>query len=406
MGLSEVLCAEHADEAAFLWTYRDRAATDWAYDVAGLAELDERVEAHVDGLRIAGHAGLSKALELLDEGEPGSAFVAMLLAVERSDLRMMAQVLDVAGEGESAREVVAAMAWAPWENVRGVLPGLLSARCPPALHWIGLGACAAHRMDPATALTYALYAEDERLVCRALRTAGQLGRKDLLIAVEDWLERGAESCRAWAAWSAALLGSKRAAALLWGLAEKNGTHGERASVMAARITPIAESLSRIYALAKDGRSRIALAGAAALGDPTLVPWLFDCMSQAEMTRAAGLAFTMITGLDLEAEKFVTEAPDDVAVGPNDDPDDENVAMDPDASLPWPDVPVLQGWWSREKSRFDRGTRYVLGKPLSREALEAIWNEGRQPARDAAAIEMVLGGQTRALAESRRKENGI
>lgn len=400
MGLSEYLCTEHAEEAAFLWTYRDRAATDWAYDAAGLAELDERVEAHVDGLRIAGNAGLAKAQDLLEDGEPGSAFVAMLLAVEQSNLRLMAQVLDMAGEGDSAREIVAALAWAPWENVRGVLPGLFSARCPPALHWIGLGACAAHRMDPGTALTYALYSDDERLAIRALRTAGQIGRKDLLIAVEDWLERGTESCRSWAAWSAALLGSKRAAQVLWSLAEKYDGYRERACAMAARISPIPESLSRIYALANGGRVRVALAGAAAHGDPSLVPWLFDAMGNAETSRIAGLAFTMITGLDLEAEKFTREAPDGFDLGPNDNPDDENMDMDPDASLPWPDVPVLQGWWNREKARFERGKRYVLGKPLARETLEAAWNEGRQPAREAAAIEMVLRGQTRVVGEVR------
>ncbi len=406
MGLSDYLCTEHADEAAFLWTLRDRAVHDWAYNAVGLAELDERVEAHVDGLRIAGDAGLSASFDLLGDDEPGSAFVTMLLSVERSDLRSIAMVLDLAGERPTARELVSALAWAPKDQTVAVLPGLLSARCPPALHWLGLGACVAQRMDPGAALTYALYSDDERLLCRAFRTAGQLGRKDLLNAIEDRLEASSEVCRYWAAWSATLLGSARAPSALWALAAAGGPYAERASAMAARRSAIPDALSRIYALAADGHLREALAGAGALGEPSLAHWLLDAMAEPATSRRAGLAFTMMTGLDLEKEKLEGKAPEDVALGPNDDPEDEDVATDPDASLPWPDAPVLRGWWNRERARFERGTRYLMGKPLTRESFEAVLREGRQPEREAAAVEMVLGGYAKVLGEVRRREIGL
>ena len=44
-------------EAAFLWPLRDAAIRASRYNLRTAAELDDRVEAHIDGLRIAGHAG-------------------------------------------------------------------------------------------------------------------------------------------------------------------------------------------------------------------------------------------------------------------------------------------------------------------------------------------------------------
>ena len=45
---------QHAGEAAFLWTLRDAAGGEPHYKLWELAKLDDRVEAHIDGLRVAG----------------------------------------------------------------------------------------------------------------------------------------------------------------------------------------------------------------------------------------------------------------------------------------------------------------------------------------------------------------
>jgi hypothetical protein len=48
---------QHAEEAAFLWLLRDAAVRAPHYSLKNLADLDNRVEAHLDGLRIAGLEG-------------------------------------------------------------------------------------------------------------------------------------------------------------------------------------------------------------------------------------------------------------------------------------------------------------------------------------------------------------
>ena len=44
---------EHAEKAAIQWSFRDAAVNGHDHDLDDLADLDERIEAHLDGLRIA-----------------------------------------------------------------------------------------------------------------------------------------------------------------------------------------------------------------------------------------------------------------------------------------------------------------------------------------------------------------
>ena len=50
MTIIPTIIEQHAEEAAFLWLQRDDAVRDPHYDLNDLAKLDDRVEAHIDGL--------------------------------------------------------------------------------------------------------------------------------------------------------------------------------------------------------------------------------------------------------------------------------------------------------------------------------------------------------------------
>lgn len=79
---------QHAEQAAFLWMQYDAAlqeprsedpAEEEAQDEK-FQRLVERLEAHLDGLRVAGEAGLAMAEERLAEfREPGELFVVRML---------------------------------------------------------------------------------------------------------------------------------------------------------------------------------------------------------------------------------------------------------------------------------------------------------------------------------------
>lgn len=394
MELERSICEEHAAEAAFLWTQRDRGVVDPSYDRGDVAALDERIEAHLDGIRFAGALGVACAAAACeDEPGPGEAFVATLAALEAGDLPAIAGVLDLAGEDPVAsRGIVSALGWAPAERFGAVLPGFFSQRCPPSLQWLGIGACAIRRQrPPGSSLTHALGSEDVRLRSRALRAAGELGCRELEPWVRAALEDPNEDSRFWAAWSCVLLGDPFPLDSLWAFALGGGAFAVRAATLAARrLDPrrVADDV-RALAMSEEG-SRPAFAAAAALGDPALVPWLLERMEDPEMARSAGLALSMITGADLGSADLEGDAPAGSSAGPSDDPDDEDVSMDPDDGLPFANLDALRAWWSAAQGHFEPGKRYLLGKSVSDASwLEEVLDRGHQHARASAALELAL-----------------
>jgi hypothetical protein len=88
----------HAEDAAFLWLTRDNAVRAPHYSLKDLVKLDDRVEAHIDGLRVAGDDGWALALEQLKHPEAGEYFAAMVLALESGRKERIAAVLERAQE--------------------------------------------------------------------------------------------------------------------------------------------------------------------------------------------------------------------------------------------------------------------------------------------------------------------
>lgn len=80
----ENIVRQHAEQAAFLWTVYDRALLNPDdnpdMDADRLARVVERLEAHLDGLRVAGADGVRIAEERLAEyHEAGELFVVRML---------------------------------------------------------------------------------------------------------------------------------------------------------------------------------------------------------------------------------------------------------------------------------------------------------------------------------------
>jgi hypothetical protein len=80
---------QHAEMAAFLWTVYDRHLLhpdeNPDMDEERLERLIERLEAHLDGLRVAGEHGRTIAADLYAEyPEPGELFVVRMLKTKAS----------------------------------------------------------------------------------------------------------------------------------------------------------------------------------------------------------------------------------------------------------------------------------------------------------------------------------
>lgn len=78
----------------------------------------------------------------------------------------------------------------------------------------------------------------------------------------------------------------------------------------------------------------------------------------------GVAFSMITGVDIAYEDLEGEWQEEFNAGPSENPEHEDFEMGLDKDLPWSDPELIHQWWSKNKNNFQNGTKYLCGKPIS------------------------------------------
>lgn len=385
------LVERHFEEAVFLWRQRSAAVHAPHFDLRALADLDERLEAHLDGLRVAGESGWDIARQALGGKGPGEVFVAAALAFESGDETRIDFVLDSPLEhAEGIPGIISALGWLPREQAHRHIQVLL-ASSTPMLRQVGIAAAAIRRSDPGPALLHVLHDSDLLLKARSLRAVGELGRVDLITLAMPSLASSNEQVRFASAWSVALLsGDGQALAVLQSIAESAVGCRYKALEMTLRRTTLSAAKVMQKRLAENpAYVRIAVIAAGAIGDCDVIPWLIESMKVLPLSRVAGEAFAMITGVDIANEHLDLKQPEGFESGPNDNPKDGNVAPDEDDRLPWPDPVLIQEWWQRNQIQFQNDTRYLLGKPITVEWLQQVLRIGRQRQRAAAALELAI-----------------
>ena len=382
---------QHAEDAALLYATRASLANGAHVRLKHIRRFDDRVVAHLDGLDIAGEGGWPIIDEMLAKPSLGAIFTATVSAIqgkaaERLD-RLYALVESVP---EVQSGLIAAFSWVEQDHLRGVVTGLLSSQSA-FLRKLGIAACAAHRVDPGKARDAAIEGSSIALRARAVRACGELGRRDLLPACENLLSDQDPACRFWAGWSSVLLGNRGAALrALQIIGNSTDRFRPRAFRLALQSMDTDASSAWLRHLAQQPDNlRWLIQGSGVAGDPIYIPWLIEHMTELKTARSAGEAFSLITGLDLAYLDLDQKPPEQPVAGPNDDPNDPNVAMDPDDGLPWPDPVRITRWWQGNGSRFQPGTRYFMGALPTREHCLRILREGFQRQRILAAHYLCL-----------------
>jgi uncharacterized protein (TIGR02270 family) len=386
--VNKVVVSQHAEEASFLWTLRNRAVREPHYSLHDLSKLDERVEAHLDGLRNAADAGWNVCRSNVADQGPAGIFPLAVLAFGSGDRERMLEVLTAGcSTDETFSALVSAMGWLEYDVISPWLLRLLEAKL--SVHRaVGVRGTAIHRRDPGQVLTASIDDVDASLRARALRAAGELKRLDLIDHVARHLKDEDDSCRFWAAWSLILLGESTHLSALSKYIERDDGTSVRALNVVLRAVNVDEGRRRVTALVKEPRLlRLGVMGAGILGDPVSVPWLIKKAELPSLARLAGEAFTMITGaslsyLDLDQDAPPT-APDEGT------PIEEILDLGYDSNLPWPSSDALTRWWNDNNQRFSSGSRYLNGATIDAASLANTLTSGFQRQREAAALELAI-----------------
>jgi len=389
--LIPTVVSQHIEDAAALRSSRTVLVLAPHVKLLHLGRLDERLAAHLDGVAVAEDFGAQLAAAALESPGTGQVFVATVGAIQAGQSAGLDKLFSlVETVPDTQRGFTSAFGWVSKDILKGTANALLNAAAP-FRKLVGITACALHRVDPGAVLNAAISSSDAPLRARSLRCAGEVGRRDQLPACVEHLNDEDPACAFWAAWSAVLFGERgHALDSLRALGMSPGPHRDRALQVALKILSNQDALSQLRVLAPDpANQRILIQAAGITGDPVYLPWLIKQMAEEKVTRLAGESFSFVTGLDLAYLDLERKPPDGVELGPTDNPEDEDVAMDADDSLPWPDPPKIQKWWEGNKHRFQPGVRYFMGEPVNIENCNRVLREGYQRQRIAAALYLSL-----------------
>jgi len=412
LAIIEDIVSQHAEEAAFLWLLRSYAVRAPHYDLKDLADLEERVEAHLDGLRVAGEDAWPFCAEGLKQQEVGEVFAGAFFALvsERDD--WLAPVFETAVEmPETLPGLISALGWVERDRLKGRVAGWL--RSDEAfLRRVGLAACRVQGVDCGRYLGAGLQDADAGVRAVALRSAGEMRRADCVPLILQCLDDEDAGCRYQAARAATLFGDRRGREGLMAFAGSDPVVGEDGMQLLLRSLERHDAVDWVRELNQcDDAARAVVQATGIIGDPASIPWLIEQMAEPALARVAGEAVSMITGVDLAYDDLETDWPEGFEAGPTETPEDGDVAMDADEDLPWPGPALLAQWWVDRQGDYRAAVRYLCGRPVGREQALTVLLQGQQRQRRAAALELALASpadplfNTSAPARQQRRQLG-
>lgn len=376
----------HAEDLAFVWSQRREALVSRKHTPREFGELNERIEAHVQGLLVAEPTTLVSLMQ------------PQLAAPDRDDAFAAAYALLRLAEPSSAHAVVVEFSRATGATLAGLRDAL---GCAPHALFAAEMLSALDQAKPITAVSAAVVLANHRLLdCQSPRLALLLEDADPWVCELAWraaavadattsqaapkrpfkhaLAHAAPAVRS-AGWVAvAWSGQARAMPLLRQLA------GEGDPVALHWLAVLgsdedAPLLQKAALAMADPAARCALL--ARFGHPSALNALLRWMDPADvpLAAAAGGAFTRITGADIRGQRTTLPVPDDA--------DEFTREMAPDVWLP--DAVKAKALLDRHGAAWAAGRRWCNGVrvdgEVDRELLKQMDFEARWDIAARAAI---------------------
>jgi len=380
--ISHIL-GQHAEEAAFYWLRRQEALWRPSYRCSHQQRLDQLLDAHLEGLRVAAPAALPIVLDNLQRWKtPDEVFASTytLLHGGAVDWSPLERVLEA--QPSSASGAAAALIWSPGPEAQACMQRW-SESAIPALRAAAAAAYAVlHANDSPAArgawLEKTLSDPASQVHARALRCIGEWRLPELAENIyKAWTGKDT-LCRFESAYAMAWLGLAQAdAAMLETLPHMQGNRQRRAALLfALTAQPEAFTTWVQQAQADPVQSRLLIWSLAFRGDAFALTKLLEYLYMPHLTQLAAYAICHVTGLDLDKEGLWR---------PEEQNDPQAPHYSEDDGLLVADTAPLVDWVQRYIASMPRGSRRLAGKDMSPENAQPLLLSGWQPQRWQAAF---------------------
>ncbi len=397
---------QYVVESSFLWLLRSIAIEQPHYNAQDIIELENRIEAQLNGLLTAIDDAWQACLVALELEEPGEVFTATIVAFRSHDMEKIQQAVHAGlSNKEAEKGLISALGWLPEKLIHPWLKKFFTSK--DLNHkYLALCACSVRRENPVDYLNRMLDRDDckqnIKLYARALRLIGEIRRQDLMPYLAEASNHEDQDVKFWAIWSAILLGQHQQVTQLEPFVLNANPNQLHAINIAFRVLPIETAREWISKLSNDQtQTRIVIQATGILGDPHAVNWLILKMKEIANSRLAAQSFTYITGLNL-IENNLTGEDHKHLMEQNNNLEEDDINLDEDENLSWPDYDKVSALWMNSGSRFITGQRYFLGQNISEQHLQHTIYHGNLRQKHAAALELALTHTEQPLQNTRAK----
>lgn len=396
----EPLIAGHATDAAFYWLQIDQSISSFHLRPVRLRLFSNRLDAHLEGLEVAGAEGVQPAFAALDRWKkPGEAFVCTWLVSQHPDAASLGRLASHLEEQPDTllRGAISALAWLPEGAAHPLIERWSQPQASAALQVAALRATALRAPETIEALAMPLaeYLASpvpyvRAAACRALCKQPPESAVPMLRGAlkDDDMAVRAEAAIA----LSAIPGADDAGAVLWHCvaaqaaihAQVTGWYRMQAMRRLNRWTRYLAWLAPLGhpdlpALFEHLPPRVGLTFALYHGDGAHLSRVLAALADPETTRYAGWVWQTLTGVDLEAAGLTLPEPDKIPTrGPITD-----AQLDADNGLPLPDAAAIV----RHAVGMVPGKRCLLGRELTVGEAIRLLPEAPQAIRSVAALSL-------------------
>jgi len=281
---------QHVEQAAFLWAQRDMLAAQEPPDEKVIAGIDRRLEANLDGVRVAGPAAWPFIIAAYDDfPETGELFLYGWTAIEQTDGRRILEAVELGRtRDDEARGLVGALAWHDAKAIGPLVRNWIASE-DEFKRYLAAAACLGHGVDPKDLLVRLVRDPDARVRATSLRLAGKVKRADLVREIAAALESQHEPVRLSSALALNDLGfAAQAKPELQKQVLANGPDALVALRAIVKVGPDKDVRAWMGGLLKSpDTAPLAVRGAGMLGDRTILNWLIHQMRNPALAVAAG-----------------------------------------------------------------------------------------------------------------------
>ncbi len=408
------MLAQHAQDAAFYWSLRDTSEQAQHITLAKLAEMESIMNAHLDGLLVAGAAGMATAETALERWRgAGEMFVCFYLAAAGQ-------------QHSSAEKLLAQVENRPDTLLRGLISALASLPAAVAAHWIShcskpdssavqqvaaLRACALLGISPLGALPSSTapshialhFASPSPFVraaaCRALANLNPTANlSDGLRMLQGALIDAELIVRAEAAIAIANYGQPQPTELWQCVStqalvheQATGWYRKQAQRRLLRWTrhlacQVAHGNSHIPQLLERLPARLALCFVLHHADPHYLPFVLDKLEHSDTRRYAAWVWQSMTGCDVLAHGLTLE--DEVQTSDSTQLFNQE-QIDASNGMPRPNPQAIRA----HPATYPRQGKILLGQPMSTNHALHMLETAPQALRAIAATHLAYGYPT-------------